>query len=240
MQYGSITSTITQNQNYPVRQVLRLREHATSANTQSSVQPLRLRTKRTYGEMINSYQLTPEQVKSVRLSKLGGLSQHPKLTLSQKAELAKEYKAYQTRLFFKQAYNFGPTPFQSKVMSVEGDRSRNLGVIRNYDEETRLLNVIEQQPFEMSLAQLRSLLHKRNNIQIDENLIPNETAIRQNIPEPFNLLNNTQIRSLILIIMSEQNERKLNKGENEFLETDLPKDVGQNPDSNCEEIQETF
>ena len=115
-----------------------------------------------------------------------------------------------------------------------------MGVIRNYDEETRLLNVIEQQPFEMSLAQLRSLLHKRNNIQIDENLIPNETAIRQNIPEPFNLLNNTQIRSLILIIMSEQNERKLNKGENEFLETDLPKDVGQNPDCDCEEIQESF
>lgn len=240
MQYGSITSTITQNQNYPLRQVLRLREHTTNANTQSSVQPLRLRTKRTYDEMMNSQELTQEQIKVLRLNKLGGIKQNNKLPDKVKEELQKEYEKYQTRLFFRQAMNFGPTPFQSKIMSVEGDRTRALGVIRNYDKEKRLLNVIENQSFELSLAQLRSLLRKRANHPINENLIPNEAAIRQNIPEPFNLLNNNQIRSLILIIMSEQNERKFNKGENEFFKTDTPKGLDQNSDCDCEEIQESF
>ena len=42
------------------------------------------------------------------------------------------------------------------------------------------------------------------------------------------------------ILWKYKNERKLNKGKNEFLETDSPKDLGKNPDSNCEEMQESF
>lgn len=231
MQYGSITSTIIQNN--PSRQVLRLRNTSRNINLQASLKPLRLR-KREYDEMSNSQELTQEQVRGLRLNKLCGFKQHNKLPDKVKEELQKEYKKYQTRLFDRQIANFGPTPFQERVIRVEGDRTEALGVIRNYARERRLLNVIENQSFEMSLAQCRSLLRKRSNQPINENLIPNEAAIRQNIPEPINLLDDNQIRILILTIMKEQHERESHRN-NEFFEQSAPKELTP-PSNNIGEI----
>ena len=170
--------------------------------------------------------MTQEQVKALRLNKLGGGSQQPKLTSEQKKELEKAYEEYKDRLMLRQALNHGPTPFQIKIINLEKERTESLGVVRNRQREQDLVNVIDQQPLELSLAQLRSLMRMRNNVPVNENLIPNESRIRQNIPEPITLLNESQIRTLIIYIMEEQNERS-RQGEN--YSSEIPVEELQEP-----------
>lgn len=231
MQIISNTLTTIPRNNNVNYYALRLRDNENRQNSQIGIQPLRLR-KREHSEISNPNEdktrntLTQEQVKFLRLNKLGGSSQRPKLTSEQKKELEQAYKEYKDKLMLRQTFNHGPTPLQIKIINLEKERTESLGIVRNKQREQDLVNVIDQQPLELSLAQLRSLLRIRNNVPINENLIPNEGQIRQNIPEPINLLDESQIRTLIIYIMEEQNERSRQE---ENYSSEIPAEELQEP-----------